>query len=176
MRRVYLDTETTGLSHHRDEVLELALLDDDGEPLIDTLVRPVRRLAWPEAEAIHGITPAMVQKAPTLAELLPSLVEHLIGTHLVVYNLAYDIGFFPEYVRAAPLELSCCMRAFAAHYGEPGWYGGFRWQKLTTAAAHVQHAWAGEAHRAQADAHATRSVWHYLVSERGKLQAEIEAL
>jgi DNA polymerase-3 subunit epsilon len=164
MRTRYLDTETTGLSHARDEVLELALLDEDGQPLIDTLVRPLRLTRWPDAQAIHGITPEMVQGAPTLAELVPQLVQHLTGAHLVVYNLDYDLGFMPASVRQAPLELSCCMNAFAEHYGEPGWYGGYRWQKLTLAADHARHAWAGSAHRARADADACRSVWRYLAA------------
>jgi DNA polymerase III subunit epsilon len=162
MRTVYLDTETTGLNPRRDEIVEIALLDEHGEPLLDTLVRPSRMLRWPDAQAIHGISPEMVRKAPRLEELLPLLVAHLTGAHLIVYNLQYDIGFFPELVRNAPAETSCAMLAFAEHYGEIGRFGSYRWHKLDFAAAHAKHVWQGEAHRARADADAARSVWRFL--------------
>ena len=39
METVYLDTETTGVADD-DEMVELTILDDDGEPLINTLIKP----------------------------------------------------------------------------------------------------------------------------------------
>jgi DNA polymerase III subunit epsilon len=162
VRRVYLDTETTGLSPERDELVELALIDDAGGVLLDTLVRPVRLTEWPEAMAIHGITPAMVKDAPTLEQLVPELLAHLTGAHLIIYNAGYDLGFLPAHVQDAPAQLSCAMEAFALHYGEPGYRGGYRWQKLTRAAEYVSHVWEGDPHRARADALAARAVWEYL--------------
>ena len=41
MDTVYLDTETTGLyPEHGARIVEIAILDDDGRPLLDTLVDP----------------------------------------------------------------------------------------------------------------------------------------
>ena len=39
METVYLDTETTGVADD-DEMVELTIIDDDGEPLINTLIKP----------------------------------------------------------------------------------------------------------------------------------------
>lgn len=64
----YLDTETIGLAAGFDEILQIGLVDEAGNVLLDTLVRPTRRTEWPEAEKIHGITPADVADAPTQAE------------------------------------------------------------------------------------------------------------
>jgi hypothetical protein len=42
MRTTFLDLETTGLDPVRDEILEIGILDDGGEILLDSLVRPER--------------------------------------------------------------------------------------------------------------------------------------
>ena len=63
----------------------------------------------------------------------------------------------------AAAEIRCAMREFAAAYGKwSNWHGGWRWQKLHIAAAHVGFAWDGTSHRAINDCRATRAVWHYL--------------
>lgn len=162
MRTLYLDTETTGLSHDHDELVELALIDDDGATLIDTLLRPERLTSWPEAERIHGISPGMVASAPTLAEITPALVAHCTGARLVVYNASYDLGFLPA-ITTCIAEYQCAMLAFARWHGEWNAYrGSYRWQRLETAARTVEHCWDGSAHRARADALACRSVWRFL--------------
>lgn len=171
----YLDTETTGLFNA--ELVELALLDGRGRPLINTLLRPVRATSWPEAEAIHGISPEMVKDAPTLEDIVPELVRHLTGNHLVVYNLGFDFAFLPEPVRRAPVKRSCAMEAFAEHYGDwNDYHQSYRWQKLGVAARYVEHAWTGKAHRAFADAHACRSVWRYLRAQQKAEKARRAAI
>ncbi|MCX5250350.1 3'-5' exonuclease [Streptomyces sp. NBC_00201] len=45
-----------------------------------------------EATAIHGITDAMVEGAPTFSEILPRLAEALAGRRIVIYNRDYDTG------------------------------------------------------------------------------------
>jgi len=55
METVYLDTETTGLSPGNGaRIVEIAILDDDGRPLLDTLVNPDCEIP-DEASSIHGI-------------------------------------------------------------------------------------------------------------------------
>ena len=65
----YLDTETTGLSPPRDEILEIGILDDKSRTLIDSLARPENHRIWPGAQANHGISPSDVANGPTLDEL-----------------------------------------------------------------------------------------------------------
>lgn len=162
-RTLFLDTETTGLSPGSDELVEIALIDEHGTALIDTLVRPVRVTRWDDAARIHGITPAMVRDAMSLEELTPALLHHMTGAELVVYNAGFDLPFLPPDVRAAPARVHCAMLRFAEYYGDWNDYRqSYRWQRLTTAAAHVGHVWSGAAHRAAADATACRSVWRYL--------------
>ena len=75
MRTVFLDLETTGLDPRADEIVEIGILDEDGQVLLDTLVRPVRHRSWPGAQRVDGIAPADVQDAPTLDELRPRIIE-----------------------------------------------------------------------------------------------------
>ena len=155
---IYLDLETTGLSPPDDEILEIAVVDDAGAVLLHSLVRPAHTMAWPDAAAIHGLTPADVQDAPALDALRPQIVRAVRGKTVVTYNAAFDQAFLPAELTAAA-ELCCCMVAFAEHYGEwSDWHGGFRWQVLGVATEYVRHRWETQSHRAVADALACRAV------------------
>ena len=154
MRTTFLDLETTGLDPVRDEILEIGILDDEGEILLDSLVRPERHQTWPAAQRINGIDPAAVADAPTLAALRPRLIEAVAGTRVVIYNASFDTGFLGTDLGGAD-EVVCAMYAFAATFPDR------RWRKLGAAAAHVGYEWPGNAHRAIHDCMATRAVWHW---------------
>ncbi|HEV8680488.1 MAG TPA: 3'-5' exonuclease [Stellaceae bacterium] len=157
-RILFLDTETTGLDSARHRIVEIAIVDEDGRVLIDTLVNPGR--AIPEdARRIHGISDQMVRSAPTLASLWPTIQVILSGSHVVICNAAYDRAFLPRRLADAA-RVSCVMLMFAKAYSR----GGGTWQKLDVAARHCGHTWQGAAHRALADAQACRSVWRWLVA------------
>lgn len=161
MPLLYLDTETTGLSASYDEIVQIGVVDEDGQVLMDTLIRPVRNTSWPEAEAIHGITPQMVASAPALDEVLPALTDIVRGQHVVIYNAGFDCGFLPV-VNEVAARIDCCMLAYAEHIGDwHDYYGNYRWHRLVDAAKHLRHD-LSQAHNAVADALACRAVWRYL--------------
>jgi DNA polymerase-3 subunit epsilon len=143
------------------KIVEIAIVDDSGQPVLDTLVNPERPIPL-ESSCIHGISDAMVSTAPTMHELWPIVEEVISGQHVVVYNAAFDCAFFPNQLSHAG-GVSCAMLSFAEVYGEPHpSRGGYKWQKLTTAAEHIGYEFRGAAHRALADALACRAVWHWL--------------
>jgi hypothetical protein len=73
------------------------------------------------------------------------------GALVVIYNAQFDAGFLGDLLRGAA-EVRCAMLAFAEAFGAwSDWHDGWRWQKLSAAAAHVGHVWTGAAHRALAD-------------------------
>ena len=185
MSTIIIDTETTGLSHRNDEVLEISIINQDGDILLDTLIQPVKKTEWPEAQAIHGISPEMIKasNAPTLQALAPTIANIINESDQVVaYNVAYDKPFLNDAFgltpitsgmplgvievlcgTGSPIPWVCSMEKFAEAYGE--WderRDQFKWQKLTTAAEHVGHVWQGDAHRSLADCQATLSVWKWL--------------
>ena len=151
---LYLDTETTGLNAGGgDTIVEIAIVDERGKALINTLVNPEINIPW-YASKVHGIRDSMVRDMPTLEDLLPQINRVISGQQLVIYNAPFDISFFPNRLRDAS-SIECAMRAFSNAVGG-------RSRKLDVAAAHVGHVWTGEAHRALADTMACRSVWRWL--------------
>ena len=116
-RIVFLDTETTGLNPPRDRIVEVAVVDDTGTVLLSTLVDPEREIPQ-RVVNIHGITTAMVSKAPTFDRVLPRL-EALFqeADRVVVYNAEFDIKFLPDDL-VDPQKFSCCMRRFINIYEE----------------------------------------------------------
>lgn len=159
----YLNIETTGLDALSDEILDIAIIDDAGGVLLNTHVKPVHKKSWDKALGIHGIWPAMVQDAPTLAELSPYIQELIQGQHLVLYNWQFVEKLMPRELEYAH-EIRCCMLAFANRYREiVAGKRGFRWQKLTFAAAYVGHKWDEKTkYFALGDALACRTVWRWL--------------
>ena len=100
---VVFDLETTGLSPERDAVVEIgAVRVVDGrvaeEQKYETLVRPTgaggERMLIPwRAEQVHGISNEMVERAPTLAEVLPEFLEFVGDSAVVAHNIGFDAGF-----------------------------------------------------------------------------------
>ena len=162
---VFLDTETTGLYPPRDKIVEIAIVDGNGEVLLNTLVDPKREIPN-EVIRIHGIDNKMVKGSPTIEDLEPQLIKILKGKKLIVYNLNFDIRFLSRSVVNSIKEKHCCMLRFASVYGEWNQYhGNFKWKPLSTAASHVGYKWEGNAHRALADTLACRAVWNYMEKE-----------
>ena len=148
MKTVYLDTETTGISDD-DEIVEITIIDDNGKPLINTLVKPVYHSSWPGAERVHGISPIEVRHAPTQSQISDDIRKVVKGAQVVIYNAPFDSKFLPELEDAA--EIKCAMREFAD-------WNKSRWKSLTNATQIIGYEWEG-AHRALADTKALRAVW-----------------
>lgn len=87
---VILDTETTGLKRN-DVVLEIAVIDLDGNELFNSRIKPTKRKRIsPDATAIHGIKMSDLQDAPTFAEVKDKLEEIIAGRTVIIYNAKYD--------------------------------------------------------------------------------------
>lgn len=158
---VFIDTETTGFSPDTEDLLEIAIVDASGTVLVDTLVRPEKRQSWPEAMAVHQITPEAVENAPSRAEVAAWVEKAVAGKEVVFYNKKFDAPFLGEMLTPAS-GVHCAMIRFAEHIGDFDDEGKLRWKRLSAAAEAAGHVWSGNAHRALADAKATRSVWLYL--------------
>lgn len=90
---ICIDCETTGLDPQQDRVIEVAVMCFDAEHVyeqMETLINPECEI--PETSiAIHHITPDMVQGKPTIAEVLPEILQ-LIGNHIIVgHGVGFDI-------------------------------------------------------------------------------------
>jgi len=97
MRRVVLDTETTGLnplSGHR--IVEIGCVElDDNIPTgkeWHSYVNPERNV--PEAaEAVHGLSTKFLSDKPLFSDISDDLLLFIEGAELVIHNAKFDIGF-----------------------------------------------------------------------------------
>jgi DNA polymerase III epsilon subunit-like protein len=160
-RPLYLDTETTGLGRD-DEIVEIAILEHDGTPLIDTRLRPLKPIP-PEATRVHGIGPLDVQQAVCAA---------LQGRALVIYNAAYDLRLLVQTAcrHASPRPPAenafCAMRLYAEWHGDwNDYHGNYRWQRLGDAAEQMGLAVPENLHAASADAALTRELLRAMAGE-----------
>ncbi|CAN5524031.1 exonuclease domain-containing protein [soil metagenome] len=160
---VFLDTETTGVGPSA-EIVDIAVLDAGGLPLLDTLVKPTRPIPA-DSSQIHGIYDHHVEDAPRWNEVFSALTDVIGQRRVVVYNVDYDQGVIAQCCSVIGMSLplsrwDCAMKAYAAFVGEPSTHsrGGYRWIKLGRAAAAFGIEPGG--HRAAADAEACRLVVH----------------
>ena len=91
---LFLDTETTGLGN-TDEIVEIAVIDALGTVMVDTLVKPSRKIPA-DVIKIHGITNEMVQKAPAWPILWTQIRSMLIGRVIVAYNAEFDLRMMEQ--------------------------------------------------------------------------------
>ena len=99
---VFLDIETTGGSHTRDRITEVALIKIEGGEVTttwETLINP--EIPIPRhITGLTGITDEMVKDAPKFEDIAGNLYSHLEGLVMVAHNSRFDYGFLKtEYKR-----------------------------------------------------------------------------
>ena len=99
---VYVDVETTGLSVTRgDRICEVAALRVEGDEVRDALqhlIHPQRAMD-PGAQAVHGISDAMLADAPPFAAIVEDVIDLLEGAVFVGHNAPFDLDFVASEVR-----------------------------------------------------------------------------
>lgn len=139
---VILDSETTGL--YKAEFVQLAIINQKGEPLLNTLVKSERPDDVYEcndsgicAYDIHGIGTADLANAPTFPALYPQIKTILTGQRLLIYNWDFDWPILRRTCKKhglAELEViftECVMEMYAQYHGEwNDYYQSYKWQRL----------------------------------------------
>ncbi|NIM92710.1 MAG: 3'-5' exonuclease [Anaerolineales bacterium] len=164
---LYLDTETTGLGPG-DEIVEISILDSEGEVLLDSLVRPVKKIP-PDAVAIHGITDETVRDALTWADIWPEVARVIEGMEIAIYNAEFDLrmmrqshGLYRLQWDLPTATTTCIMHLYAQFYG--AWnpsHRTYRWQSLENAGRQCNIS-LPNTHRAKDDAALARAVLHHI--------------
>lgn len=130
---VFLDTETTGLGPD-DEIIEIAIVDKQGNTLFESLVKPNKRISV-DAYLVHGITNDMVQNAPKWPEVWKQVSNVVSSRYAGIYNAEFDLRMIRQTHALNGLQLDgfinnfCIMKLYADFYI----YGGGRYQKLEDA-------------------------------------------
>lgn len=102
-----IDLETTGFdAAGRDRIVEIGIvrIDAFGRELgvFETLVNPMCPM---RATGVHGIDAAMVDAAPTFAEVAASMLAWLDGVVVVAHNARFEAAFLSAELRRAGLAV-----------------------------------------------------------------------
>lgn len=163
---LFFDLELTGVYTH-DEIISVSIVDAEGTLIMDTLIKPAHKKKWKNTEKIHGITPAMVEDAPLLDELIPELKRIFDeADNVIAYGVSTDYSHI-KYIYDTEDERErlhektrCCANEFVryAHEHLPD----LSHASLTDAMAALEIEWDGVAHTSIADTIGCMKVWEKL--------------
>lgn len=161
---IYLDTETTGLGPGA-EIVEIAVLESDGSPWFQSLVRPTQPIP-PDAMRIHGISDEMVRSAPPWIIVWQNLRPLLNNRLVAIYNAEFDLRIMRQshsrYRQPWRERIAhhCIMKLYAEFRGESNRQRGtFRLHSLGDAGRQLGIP-LPNSHRAAGDALLARAVLH----------------
>lgn len=118
---LFIDTETTSL--RQPEVIELGVVDAEGEKVLERRYRPLGTMAE-EALAVHGIEAEDLEDRPMYREDHDQVIQTLSRHCLVAYNSPFDSRALSNTIQLhglsppePPFQWQCAMN-LALH-----WYG-----------------------------------------------------
>jgi DNA polymerase III epsilon subunit-like protein len=169
-RIIFIDTETTGLDAATCEVIEVAIITEDGDG--NVLERWVSKVAPqhiedanPRALEINGYTPEKWAGAPTLEVVARAVAERVKNTLVCGHHVAFDIGFLSAMLTEAGIKQGIGHRGvvdtitLALEHLRPTGL-----QSVSLVNCRRWLGWTEEgAHTALADAEAARQLYHTLV-------------
>ena len=165
-RVLFFDLELTGVYSH-DEIISISIVDGNEQLIMDTLIKPTHTKRWKRTEKIHGITPAMVQDAPTLSELTPRIKEIFAAAdNLIAYGVSTDYSHIKNIYATEAEQLAlhdkvrCCANEFVrfTHEHRPD----VKHAALVDAMECFGVGWDGIPHSSVADTFGCCRVWHKL--------------
>jgi len=97
MRKIVIDTETTGLHANRgDRIIELAAIEivdlEITQNRIHRFFNPEREIA-PEATFLHGLTSYQLRDAIRFPAFAHGFAEYIRGAELIIHNAPFDVEF-----------------------------------------------------------------------------------
>lgn len=176
---LYLDTETTNLPQFGGEAVEVGIVEESGEVVFSSLVRPVNAVSE-KARQTHGITDADLAEAPPFADVYDQLRGLLAGRDVLCYGAEYfDKRILDNSCRLAgkaPIDATWydLLVPYAALYGEwNDYHGSHRYQRLSAAVSQLGLEIDCELHRAAGDAMVLRALFRKLVQITSSVEAAV---
>lgn len=167
---IVIDTETTGLNPYDDELLQVSIIDGQGNTLFNSYIKPLYTDNWNKAMAVNHITPETVATAPNILEVKQEISRIINSAHTIIgYNVDFDLGFLSNIgIKNENAAIVDVMENFAYIYGE--WseqYGCHKWQRLTKCAEYYGYDWETDiAHDSLADCKATLYCYQKMLQEK----------
>jgi DNA polymerase-3 subunit epsilon len=108
MRKIILDTETTGLDFRTgDRVIEIGCVEMIGRQLsgarFHSYLNPERDVPA-GAVAIHGLTSDFLADKPKFADIVEEFIAFVRGAELIIHNAPFDTGFLNHELGLAKRE------------------------------------------------------------------------
>lgn len=142
---IFLDVETTGLDKYYNQVAQLSYVIADSDMNIinaKNFFLDVDCEVDPGASAITGLTKdklAELSNGTKFKDIANEVASDICGNVVVCHNANFDMGFMKkefntlgiEFKDFAPDETFCTMDYFTDILQIPGWYGKYKWPKLT---------------------------------------------
>lgn len=155
---ICFDCETTGLNKATDEVLQLSILDENGDVLMNQYFKPEHVSEWPQAESVNHISPSMVKNCPTFREKISEINQIFSNADLIIgYNSDnFDIPFLKNHGIEIPndkLTYDVMLNYSPMHGIWNEKYQNFKWEKLINCANHYNYQF--NAHDSLEDTRAT---------------------
>ena len=172
---IVIDTETTGLNADADELLQVSIIDSQGNTLFNSYIKPLFTENWDGAMAVNHITPEMVANAPNILEVKQEINRILNSANIIVgYNTNFDLSFLSAVgIENSNAIIVDVMILFAEIYGE--WseiHNDYKWQKLTKCAEYYGYDWGNStAHNSLNDCQATLYAYNAICKKRGEPSA-----
>lgn len=105
-RYIAVDTETTGLNTQENRIVEVGCIEVVNSTVtgnfFHSYVNP-EQPNNPEAFAVHGLSDDFLSKQPLFSCVAPKLLSFICGSHLVVHNASFDVGFLDRELVAVGL-------------------------------------------------------------------------
>ncbi len=141
---ICLDVETTDKDPHNAEILQLSIIDYDGNVLFNHYIKPDHALIWPGAERINRISPLKVLHEQHLSYYHDELEQIFNDAELIVaYNGDhYDIPIITKYDFPFLMAKNSydVMLKFAPIYGAwDDYHQSYTWQKLIVCAEYYDY-------------------------------------
>ncbi|CAM3162970.1 3'-5' exonuclease [Streptobacillus ratti] len=103
--KIVLDLETTGIREN-DEIIQLSIIDTNGEKLFDEYFKPLNVTEWKEAYKIHNISKEMLENKSSIEEYREKIQSILDFTdYMIGYGIDFDYkllqrqGFSVEHIK-----------------------------------------------------------------------------
>ena len=95
MRKVIIDTETTGLSPEKDKIIEIAMIEiDENNQLTGnfyySLVNPQKSIPR-NATQMHGINHCKIKTAPTFEQIKDDVIKFIKDKTVISYYLPFNV-------------------------------------------------------------------------------------
>lgn len=103
-----VDIETTGGYAANNDITEVAIVLHNGNCVVDryeTLIRPARPIPY-HIQVLTGITPAMVEDAPSFEDVAEDIYDRLKDCIFIAHNVNFDYSFIKHHLQLCGFDLN----------------------------------------------------------------------